>query len=322
MLKSALFPVLTLTLVAQTAAPTAKKVVPAPKLAVEAPKEDPILAQIGKKVVRQSDFDTFLDLAVPPQQRSLVGSSPEMKAQYLQRFLDFNILAAKARQEKMDVAPAFQRKLALREQETLVQELMQRDGEALQKQIKPTDEILKAYFEANKDKFKTPEKYSARHILIGNKENAGAEGKGLSDEEAKAKAAKVLAELKAGKKMEDLAKEYSDDPGSKDKGGLYENISYGQFVPEFEATVKKQAPGEISEPVKTQFGYHIIQLEKKIPGESPEFEKVKEKVKQAWMPQRQEEVFRNYIDEAKKSLNYTDKSPSVIKSAKTKGTTK
>ncbi|MBP1626498.1 MAG: PpiC-type peptidyl-prolyl cis-trans isomerase [Holophagaceae bacterium] len=321
MLKRALFPLLSLALVAQTTAPTAKKESPAPKKAVAAPAEDPILAQIGKKAVRQSDFDAFLELAVPAQQRSLVNASPEMKNQYLQRFLDFNILAAKAKQEKLDADPKFKKKLALREQETLVQELMLRDGEALQKQAKPTDEILKAYFEGHKDKFKTPDKYSVRHILIGSKENPGAEGKGLSDEEAKAKALKVLAELKGGKKIEDLAKEYSDDPGSKDKGGLYENISYGQFVPAFEETVKKQTPGEISEPVKTQFGYHLIQVEKKMPGEAPEFEKVKEKVKQAWLPQRQEEIFRAYIDQAKKGLEVTIKTPAA-KPAKTKGTGK
>lgn len=321
MLKSALFPLLTLALAAQTTAPAAKKAASAPKVAAAAPNEDPILAQIGEKVVRQSDFNTFLELAVPAQQRPVLAASPDMKAQYLQRFLDFNVLAAKAKAEQLDATPAFQRKLALRQQESLVQELMQRDGDSLQKQIKPTDEALKAYFETNKDKFTTPEKYSVRHILIGSKESTGSET-GLSDAEAKAKADKVFAELKGGKKIQDLAKEYSDDPGSKNSGGLYENITYGQFVPEFEATVKKQAPGDVSEPVKTQFGYHIIQVEKKTPAAAPEFEKVKEKVKQAWMPQRQEEIFRNYINEAKKSLNYVDKSAPAVKSAKSKGTAK
>jgi len=300
-----LLPFLTLALAAADPVPVPKKAAPTP----EAPKEDPILARIGKQVIRQSDFDVFLDLAVPPQQRPLVNASPDMKEQYLRRFLDFNILAARAKMEKLDATPTFKQKRALREMETLVQDLMQRDADSLQKQVQPTDEILKAYFEAHKDTFKTPEKYTARHILIGTKDNPRANGQGLSDEEAKAKAAKVLAELKAGKKIEDLTATYSDDPGSKDKGGLYENIAYGQFVPEFDAAVKGLNPGQISDPVKTQFGYHIIQVEKKTPAETPGFDAVKEKVKQAWQPQRQEEVFKQYIEKAKVGLNYVEVAP-------------
>lgn len=110
-------------------------------------------------------------------------------------------------------------------------------GKQLTERIKVTDEDVRKYIE--------------EHPELGSKE------------EKKAKAEELLQRAKNGEDFAALAKEFSEDPGSKDKGGLYENITEGSFVPEFEQAAFSMKPGEIyPELVPTKFGFHIIKLEK------------------------------------------------------------
>ncbi|GIV17700.1 MAG: peptidylprolyl isomerase [Armatimonadota bacterium] len=117
----------------------------------------------------------------------------------------------------------------------------------------------------------------ARHILIQpqmptispdqnvsaeERQKMFAEARAKAEEEAKAKAQKVYEEIKAGKDFAEAAKEYSDDRSNKDKGGDLGAFARGMMVPEFEKAVFALKPGEISEPVKTPYGWHIIKVEK------------------------------------------------------------
>lgn len=108
--------------------------------------------------------------------------------------------------------------------------------------------------EANKKVLKA----TVAHILISVPQGADA----ATTSAAEVKAKQVIERLDKGEKFEDLAKELSDDPGSKDKGGVYEGVTQGQMVPEFDkATFQDLKPGETTKtPVKTQFGYHVIRL--------------------------------------------------------------
>jgi foldase protein PrsA len=105
----------------------------------------------------------------------------------------------------------------------------------------------------------------ARHILISIPHpaaDAKPDQTAKAEADAKAKAEKVLAEIKGGKSFDAAAKEYSDDPGSKEKGGDLGWFNKGRMVPEFSDAAFKMKEGEISEPVKSNYGYHIIQVTK------------------------------------------------------------
>lgn len=115
--------------------------------------------------------------------------------------------------------------------------------------MKTLDQDAQAYYEANKDSFKVDE-VTASHILV-------------SDE---ATAKEVLAKLKAGGKFEDLAKQYSIDTSNKDNGGSLGTFGRGEMVKEFEDAAFALKPGEISDVVKTQYGYHIIKVTDKKQG--------------------------------------------------------
>ncbi|MFM2287499.1 MAG: hypothetical protein RL684_642, partial [Pseudomonadota bacterium] len=118
------------------------------------------------------------------------------------------------------------------------------------------DAELKAWYDQQAARYVEPEKRRARHILITVDAKA-ADG----DAAAKAKAEQVLAEVKAGGDFAKLASKYSQDPGSARQGGDLGFTARGAFVKEFEAALYSLKKGEVSEPVKTQFGYHIIKLE-------------------------------------------------------------
>jgi len=143
------------------------------------------------------------------------------------------------------------------------------DAAQLQNQTQPTDADLQALYQQQIDKYKQDETRDARHILI-------AVNAKRSDAEAKAEADDVLKQIKAGGDFAKLAMKYSDDPGSAKQGGELGDVSRGMMVKPFEAALFGAAkPGDIVGPVKTQYGYHIIQLESVKAGQVKSFAEVK-----------------------------------------------
>jgi parvulin-like peptidyl-prolyl isomerase len=329
---NALLPLMALTLVAQTPAPKpaeAPKAVPAaPATATakpaqapavkpaeaakpaaqpaEAPKaapaEDKILARVGDKLIRQSEMEAALENAAP-KERQQINLVQGAKEQYYNRMIEMHLLAAKAKALHLDATPEFKRAQELMHAQLLATTLLKKEGDALNAKMTLTDDDAKANYEAHKDQFKTAGKFTARHILVSIKSER-TQGQGYTEDEAKARVEKIQAELKAGKKLEDLAKDYSDDPGSKDKGGLYENINFGQFVPEFENAVKTQPLGQPGAAVKTAFGYHIIQAEKMDSGEVQPFDTVKEQAKTKATESKREKVWNEFVGQIKKEIPF------------------
>lgn len=308
MLRSTLFTLASLSLVAQTPKPETK---PSPKPAVAATPapsatkaEDKIIAKVGSELIRVSDIELGLQ-AANPQQRQQMESKPEAREQYIKSFAEFRLLVAKGKKENLQNSESFKKKLAFAVDQIIASELMARDADALKKKLEMSDADIQAYYDAHKDKFQTPgDLYSARHILVKVK-TSDQDKEGNTDAEAKAKIAKIQAELKGGKKLADLAKEYSDDPGSKNNGGLYENFPAEQMVAEFGNAVKSQAIGVVGEPVKTQFGYHLIEVTAKTPkGTVKPLETVKPDIQKVIGPERQEQVWKEYLDGIKKEIPY------------------
>ena len=129
-----------------------------------------------------------------------------------------------------------------------------------------SDADVADYYEKNKEKMVIPEKVGASHILFGTQN--------CSEQEAKSKAEKVVAELKDGASFQQKAREHSDCP-SKEKGGSLGAFGKGQMVPEFEKAVFEMEVGQISDPVKTQFGYHIIKKDSQTARQELDLESVK-----------------------------------------------
>ena len=122
---------------------------------------------------------------------------------------------------------------------------------ALAKDVTISPTAVKQYFDKNRATFDKPEQVTARHILVPNL----------------AEAQKVEADLKGGQSFATLAKKYSTDPGSKDKGGELGSFRKGQMVPAFDKYAFSAPINQISPPIKSPFGYHIIEVESRTPGQ-------------------------------------------------------
>jgi len=131
------------------------------------------------------------------------------------------------------------------------------DQEALRAKVNVTGQQIERYYNDNIQQYSTPEQIRASHILL--------KTEGKDDAAVKKEAEDLLAKIKAGADFAELAKEKSEDEASAKKGGDLDYFSKGQMVPEFDKVAFSLAPGQISDVVKTQYGYHIIKVVDKKP---------------------------------------------------------
>ncbi len=156
------------------------------------------------------------------------------------------------------------------------------------KSITVNDEIIAAYYDENKSMFTLPEKRHAKHILISVEADTAE-----AETAAQAILKEVQAKIAAGEAFDELAKTYSKDPGSAPSGGDLGSFEQGMMVPEFDEAVFSMEIGQVSEPVKTDFGYHLIKLEGIDAKQAQALELVKAEVTQQY---KMQEAERQYFD--------------------------
>ncbi|MFJ7978222.1 peptidylprolyl isomerase [Peribacillus sp. JNUCC 23] len=154
----------------------------------------------------------------------------------------------------------------------------------LEPRIKITDDEMKEYFEANKDQYAQAEQVEASHILV--------------KDEATAK--EVATKLADGGDFTKLAKEYSTDAANASNGGKLGYFGKDEMAPEFEKAAFSMKINEISDPVKTEFGYHIIQVTGKKEAKAASFEDSKKDIKEALKTQKLSSEFPTWLTETKK----------------------
>ncbi len=155
------------------------------------------------------------------------------------------------------------------------------------KTLQPEEAELKRYYEEQRQAFTTPEQRRIRHILVAVPENADEKAK----QQALAKAREIRRRLLAGEDFAELARERSDDPGSKAKGGDLGFVRRGVLEQHFEKAAFTLSEGEISEPVETPFGYHIIQVTEIRPPKVKPFEAAKQQILETVRRQEAENRF-------------------------------
>lgn len=177
--------------------------------------------------------------------------------------------------------------------------LAQKLFDEVTKDTKASDQDVLAYYTQNQSQYGTPESRDVRHILIAEK---GADGK-VDFTKSKAKADQIYAELKGGADFASLAKESSEDPGSKDSGGKL-TISRGQTVPEFDKVSFELDKGELSKPVKTTYGYHVIEaVSPARPAKATPLDEVKESIRTTLLQQKRNEVMSAWAEDLRKKYD-------------------
>jgi peptidyl-prolyl cis-trans isomerase C len=218
-----------------------------------AAEDDPVVARVNGVDIRQSDL-AFAEEEIGSNMPTI---PPEQKRDYLINYLvDVIVLSQAAEKQSLADRPDVKRRLVFDRNRLLMESLLQDAG----KSALSDDAEHKVYEEAVKQ-VKNEEEVHARHILVP------------TEDEAKA----VLAQLKGGADFATLAKEKSKDPGAAEGGDLG-YFTKEQMVPEFADVAFKLPKGQLSDPVKTQFGWHIIKVEDKRTRPTPTFDQVKPQI--------------------------------------------
>lgn len=246
--------------------------------------EDKIVAQVGPYKLYEKDVEKMMK--EDTQIQNLLSSNPELKEEIIfaivNRWVNLSLLALGGKKDGVDKEPEVQKELVEIEKNFIAQKYFEKKVANL----KISDQDLKEYYNKNKEKYKEPEGRRVKHILIYIPKDANQATK----EEGLKKANDIRNELLKGAKFEELAKKYSDDVVSKEKGGDLGIIRKGQTISEFEKEVFNLKPGEISKPIESPYGYHIVKVEEIISEKIPTFDEVKELVKKDLIEEKEEEI--------------------------------
>jgi len=233
-----------------------------------------IMAEVGPYKLTESDLEKLIK--EDPRVEEILKANPSLKAKIekglIDRWVNITLLYLAAKDNKIFEDPEVRWKLLETEKMILAEAYLQK---SLPK-IEVSEEEIKQYYETHKGEFKQPEGIKLKHILIYVPQNADNKTK----ERALNRAKQIRSQLAKGAKFEELARIHSDDTASREKGGDLGILRKGETLPEFEEKVFKLKPGEISQPILSPYGYHIVKVEKIIPEEILPFEKVKDQVKE------------------------------------------
>jgi len=215
--------------------------------------DDPVIISAEGVQVHKSEFEGALKSLPAEYQQFAQGPG---KRQFADDYIRMKLLAQEGMKAGLDKDPEVTNQLALLKENLIAQAELKKMDAAL----KVSDADLQKYYDAHKNEY---EEVKARHILIAFKGSPAAQAgkKELTEDEAKAKAEDIRKQIQGGADFAALAKKESDDTGSGAQGGDLGSFTKGQMVPEFEKAAFAAKPGELTPVVRTQYGFHVIQVQ-------------------------------------------------------------
>ncbi|MDO5037135.1 MAG: peptidylprolyl isomerase [Tissierellia bacterium] len=237
-------------------------------------KEKKLVAEVNGKKITEEDVVTYLQ-GMNPQFAQQFRSEDGIK-QVIEELVRQELLYFDALEKNLDQEEEFVKVLNQTKESLLKSYAFSKVLESVQIE----DQDIEDFYEKNKKLFEIPETAQASHILVDNEDLAK----------------DIRAKLDEGAAFEDLAREHSTCP-SKEKGGDLGLFYPGQMVPEFDQAVFSMEEGEISDPVKTQFGYHIIRLDHKFAEQKRTLDEARQDVRTELLRQKQQAAYQEKVDE-------------------------
>ena len=239
-------------------------------------RQDRILAQVAGNPIMESDLNEAI---AGMGQRAQAYNNPQGRAVLLDQLIARRLFLLDAQKNLMEREPAFKEQLKRVKDDMLTQYAIQKAVE----RVRVTEEETKKFYDENPDQFDAGLTFNASHILV--------------DSEVKAK--EIRAKIASGEiSFEDAAKKESSCP-SRAQGGELGDFGRGQMVPEFEAACEAMEPGELSEPVQTQFGWHVIRLNKKEEGGTVSYAEAKQEIVRALTAEKQQAAYQSRVNQLK-----------------------
>jgi peptidyl-prolyl cis-trans isomerase C len=253
---------------------------------------DPVVVSYGNRTIRQSELEAAIK-SLPQEYQGYV-SGPGKRA-FAEDYLRMKMLAAEAEKNGLQNDPQVKAQIQLMRDNALANAQLERIDETIQ----ISDADLQAVYEQKKGEF---EQATARHILVAFEGSPAAspDKKPLSEEQAMARAEEIRKKITAGADFAEAAKTESDDTGSGARGGDLGSFGRGQMVPEFEKAVFEGKVGEVQGPVRTQFGYHLVQVQER---SARPFDEVKPNLEREVRQQRVQEKLEGMKTALKPTFN-------------------
>lgn len=249
---------------------------------------DDVILSRGDAEITVADFRASL-LRVPAKMRAEAADNPKAVENLMRQLLENRLLAERARANGLHERSVIQRAFRQGEEKVLARAEMERVGE--EAPDADYDQMAREYYLTHKEEFRRPEMLSVGHVLIGTEER--------SEEAAAELAAEVRDKAVTGESsFDELIEAYSEDPGKDQNDGYYRNMPPDRFAGPFAKAALSLEPGEISEPVKTQYGYHVILLEEHQASRIRPFEEVKARI----IPKMRERHVRRVQQDYKNSI--------------------
>lgn len=242
--------------------------------------ENKVLAVVKGKEITQFDLESTI--ARFPMDKQGYFRSEQGKKQLLDQIISFELIYNDAMDNALENEKEFKQQLEQTKKDLLTQFAINK----VFSKITIDDKDVQEYYDKNQDKFLEPESVTASHILVNSEE----------------KATEVANEIKNGVTFEEAASLYSECP-SKNQGGRLGSFTRGKMVKEFEEAAFNAEIGIVTEPVKTQFGYHLIKVEEKNPQKVIEIEEVAAEIKNELAIQKQNQAYMNYVDDLSKKYS-------------------
>ena len=236
--------------------------------------QNKVLAVVGGKAITEADVQrTLMNLG----QRAQQYNNPQGKQAILEQLINKELIFMDAKKNLLEMDAEYKAEL-----EKLKKELLSNFYvEKFLRDVKVKDEDIKKYFEEHKEEFVSQETVSASHILV----------------ETEEKAKDVLAKIESGEMtFEDAAKAFSTCPSSQ-RGGDLGEFGKGQMVPEFDKACFEMEVGELRGPVQTQFGFHLIRLDKKNEAKPVTLEDVKDELSQHLLAEAQQKAYQSKMNQ-------------------------
>ena len=243
-------------------------------LTLAAPASAKVLARVNGAEITDEDVKIAMEDIGSSLPQQIEG--PARQAYILDYLIDAKLVAQKAEADKMGEGPEFAKKVAYYRDKVLMEDLLGK----VAKDAATDTAIQKTYDDVAKQQ-KPEEEVRARHILVESEPDAQA----------------ALKRVTGGEDFAKVANEMSKDPGS--KGGELGWFTKERMVPEFAEAAFKMQPGQISDPVKSQFGWHIIQLEERRQKQFPSLDQVRDQVTRYVVQKSQSELILKLREEAK-----------------------
>lgn len=243
-----------------------------------------------------SDADIKAEMEMLPAQYKMLVATKEGKKGFVEQLVDKELFYQESVSSGIDKNPEVAAELEKVRRTLLAQRFIKSKLKGLEENIK--DDALKSFYEKNKKDFASPEKVSAKHILVKDEKVASdLQGKITADP----------------RQFEELAKKHSIDSSAKNGGDLG-TLERDGLVKEFaDALDKLKKEGEISPVVKTQFGYHIIKFGRRQAGEPPKFDEIKEEVREAYLRKALKESYDKIVGDLKKKYKVVEHEDVIVK---------